>query len=52
MDGPIPVNIIPDDEQFADNILERRDCFILSYVSNENSNELDVLLDNFWKNAD
>ena len=51
-----PVNIIPDDEQFADNILKRWDCFILSYVSNENSNELDVLLDNFlekcWAEVD
>lgn len=51
-----PINIMPDDEQFAFNILERWDCFVLSYVSDENSNELDVLLDNFlekcWAEVD
>ena len=47
MDGHT-VNIIPDDEQFADNILKRWDCEL---CANENSNELDVLLATFWKNA-
>ena len=51
-----PMSVMPDDEQFALNILDRWDCFVLSYVSDENSNELDVLLDNFlekcWKEVD
>ena len=42
-----PINVMPDDEQFAINILERWDCFVLSYLSDEYSNELDVLLDDF-----
>ena len=46
-----PINVMPDDEQFAVNILDRWDCFVLSYLSDENSNELDVLLNNFWRIA-
>ena len=42
-----PINVMPDDEQFAVNILDQWDCFVLGYLQNENSNELDVLLDDF-----
>ncbi len=39
--------VLPDDEGFAQNLLGRWDCFVLSYLEDEWTNEMDFLLGNF-----
>lgn len=39
--------VLPDDEGFAQDLLGRWDCFVLSYLEDEWSNEMDILLGNF-----
>lgn len=40
-------DIIPDDEGFATNLLNNWDCFVLNYVMDDQSNDLDTMLDKF-----